>query len=90
MRSKISKFGPALLFAVLLSPLLHTGCAARVESGYRVYDPYYRDYHVWNDQEAGYYNRWVTENHRNNQDFRKLSKPDQKQYWDWRHSQSGH
>jgi hypothetical protein len=86
MRSIISKFGPALLFAALLSPMLQTGCAVRVESGYRVYDPYYRDYHVWNGQEAGYYNRWVTENHRSNQDFRKLNKSAQKQYWDWRHS----
>ena len=83
---RVSNFGPAILFAVLLT----TGCAVRVNSGYRVYDPYYSDYHVWNDAEVAHYNQWVTENHRENRDFRKLSKADQKQYWDWRHSHTDH
>ena len=77
--------GLALLLALLLSPVLNTGCAVRVSSGYRVYDPYHRDYHTWNDGEGVYYNQWVLENHRDHQDFRKLRKEDQKRYWDWRH-----
>jgi len=85
MCSMKSRFRRALVFAALLSPLLPTGCAVRVRSGYRVYDPYHSDYHTWNDGETVYYNQWLTENHRDHQDFRKLHKEDQKRYWDWRH-----
>ena len=54
---------------------------------YRVYDPYYSDYHVWNDSEVGYYNQWARENHYDeHRDFRKLPPEQQKQYWTWRHS----
>jgi len=75
----------AVMTAALLSPLIITGCSAHAE--YRVYDPYYSDYHAWGPGEVVYYNRWTAENHRENRDFRKLSKEDQHQYWTWRHSQ---
>src|SRR6476659_4903944 len=45
-----------LLAACLVSPLMFTGCAARA-GYYRPYDPYYRDYHNWNNGEVEYYNR---------------------------------
>jgi hypothetical protein len=67
-----------ILFGMMLalaSPLMMTGCEGRVSTGYRVYDPGYRDYHTWDD------------NHKEHQDFRKRSKDEQKQYWDWRHNQ---
>jgi hypothetical protein len=88
MRSKTLRFAPALLFTFLLLPLSNTGCAVRAE--YRVYDPYYHDYHVWNDRESASYRQWAVQNHRENVDFRKLNKNDQKQYWDWRHSHPDH
>jgi hypothetical protein len=75
----------ALLTGALLLPAMFTGCSAHV--GYRVYDPYYSDYHVWGPGETVYYNRWAAENHRDTRDFRKLPKEDQHQYWTWRHSQ---
>lgn len=54
---------------------------------YRVYDPYYSDYHVWNDSEVVYYNQWARENHYDERrDFRKLPPEQQKQYWTWRHT----
>lgn len=54
---------------------------------YRVYDPYYTDYHVWNHDEVVYYNRWAAETHRDpNRDFRKLPPNEQKEYWTWRHN----
>lgn len=54
---------------------------------YRVYDPYYTDYHVWNNDEIAYYHRWSDETHRDrNRDFRKLSRDEQKEYWNWRHN----
>jgi hypothetical protein len=57
---------------------------------YRVYDPYYSDYHVWNDQEIVYYHQWARERHYDeNRDFRKLPPDQQKDYWTWRHSHGG-
>jgi hypothetical protein len=67
-----------------------TGCAARVGYGYSIYDPAYGDYHVWNDPEPLYYNQWVTDNHRDWRDFRKLKPEEQRQYWTWRHSPAAH
>jgi hypothetical protein len=85
MLLKNRHFRTALMTGSLLSSAMITGCSAHV--GYRVYDPYYSDYHVWGPGERVYYNRWVAENHRENRDFRKLPKEDQHQYWTWRHSQ---
>ncbi len=52
------RFSQHLLSAVfaiaLVTPAIITGCAARVGVGYRVYDPGYGDYHVWDDNEAGF------------------------------------
>lgn len=78
----------------LSSMLLLAGAVASSAAGiacehhpYRVYDPYYTDYHVWNDNEVVYYNRWAAENHRDpHRDFRHLNKDEQKEYWTWRHN----
>jgi hypothetical protein len=54
---------------------------------YRVYDPYYSDYHVWNNNEDVYYHQWARENHYDeHRDFRHIPAEQQKQYWTWRHS----
>jgi hypothetical protein len=77
--------GTLCLTATMAVSLTTTGCAEH--HYYRVYDPYYRDYHVWNDSEVGYYHRWAAESHRDpNRDFRKIPPNEQKEYWDWRHS----
>jgi len=53
---------------------------------YRAYDPYYSDYHVWNQDEVIYYQQWCRETHRDaGRDFRKLPANEQKEYWTWRH-----
>lgn len=73
-----------LLAAALTSSFAGMACE---HHPYRVYDPYYTDYHVWNDEEVGYYNRWAVETHRDpHRDFRKINKDEQKEYWTWRHS----
>lgn len=78
-----------LLAAALASPLVSTGCAGH--GYYRTYDPYYHDYHRWDDHEQVYYHQWITINHRPDRDFRQLGPDEQKQYWDWRHGHSdGH
>jgi len=58
------------------------GCAE-----HRYYDPYYHDYHVWSDAEIVYYRRWCVETHRDpNREFRRISRDEQREYWNWRHS----
>ncbi len=90
MRKPNSRFAAASITVSLFVATLLTGCAAHVGVGYRVYDPYYGDYHVWNDPEIGYYNQWVVETHLPHRDYRKLSRKDQHAYWDWRHQHGAH
>ena len=71
------------LLPMFLALAFFTACSARV--GYRVYDPGYRDYHVWNDAEIGYYNTWIVETHRPRMEYRRMRRPDQDEYWHWRH-----
>ena len=76
---------PALLLAGALAvPVAIAGCSANV--GYRTYDPYYNDYHVWNHDEVVYYTNWEHETHREHRDFKKRSPEEQKEYFTWRHS----
>ena len=74
----------------MLAPVMITGCASHVGVGYRVRDPYYRDYHAWNGPEVGYYNQWVIETHRPNREFRRMKRQEQREYWKWRHDRDRH
>jgi hypothetical protein len=77
-----------LLAAALTSSLAGIACE---HHPYRVYDPYYTDYHVWNGEEVGYYNRWAIETHRDpHRDFRRIPPGEQKEYWTWRHNHGDH
>jgi hypothetical protein len=76
-----------LLAAATVSPVIITGCSARVSTGYTVHDGYYNDDHVWDGTEVTYYNRWETDTHRKNKDYRKRSAAEQKEYMTWRHEQ---
>ena len=78
-----------LLAAALTAALGGIGCSEH--HYYRVYDPYYTDYHVWNQDEVTYYHRWADETRRDpDRDFRKLPKEEQKEYWTWRHNHGDH
>ncbi|MGA7217730.1 MAG: hypothetical protein WBX38_05420 [Candidatus Sulfotelmatobacter sp.] len=84
MNSKSRFLSSCVLAAAMASAALGTACAHHY---YRVYDPYYTDYHVWNGAEVDYYHQWSHENHYDeHRDFRKLPPDQQKQYWTWRHS----
>jgi hypothetical protein len=88
MDSKSRFISSLFLSAALACSVLGTACA---EHHYRVYDPYYSDYHVWNGGEVVYYNQWARENHRDEHaDFRKLPADQQKEYWTWRHTHGDH
>jgi hypothetical protein len=77
-----------MLGAALASSTVGLACEHHY---YRVYDPYYTDYHVWNDTEITYYQRWSNETHRDwHRDFRKLPPEEQKEYWTWRHNHGDH
>lgn len=84
-----NSLGTFMLAAALTSSLAGIGCAEH--HSYRVYDPYYTDYHAWNGNEVVYYNRWTDETHRDrHRDFRKLPPEEQKEYWTWRHNHGDH
>jgi hypothetical protein len=81
---KLSKYVHSLLLSALLASVAVTGCTVR--AGYRAYDPYHSDYHVWDGAEVGFYNQWAVETHHDpHRDFRKLKRDDQQAYWNWRH-----
>ncbi len=61
---------------------LAVGCT--VHAGY--YDPYYHDRHPWGG-ETVYYQHWENDTHRHHEDFKKRSREEQREYWDWRHHQ---
>jgi hypothetical protein len=75
-----------VLVSALISPVMLGGCAAR--ASYRTYDPYYTDYHRWDDHETTYYVQWETETRRDHRDFEKRDKNEQKESWEWRHNHS--
>jgi len=52
---------------------------------HRVYDPVHKDYHTWTDDEDRRYRMYLDEHHRQYKDFSRLSKKDQREYWQWRH-----
>lgn len=76
------------LLSLPLFALLLAGCTAHV--GYRSYDPYYHDYHTWNDAEGPYYNQWIIETHHDHVDYRHLHRSDRDAYWRWRHDHGDH
>jgi hypothetical protein len=65
-----------------LGMLVISGCSAHV----RYYDPYYHDYHYWNQDEVVYYQQWERETHRQHVEFKDRSQDEQTEYWKWRHS----
>jgi len=93
MRNLRQTLRAALLVVSLTTPVMFTGCGGGVGVGvaYRVRDPYYGDYHYWDNNEQGFYVQWAQEYHHDpHRDFRKLNHHDQKQYWEWRHNHERH
>jgi hypothetical protein len=88
MDSKSRILSSCLLAGALAFSALGTACEHHY---YRVYDPYYSDYHVWNGDEVVFYQQWARERHYDEHvDFRKLPPERQKEYWNWRHSHGDH
>jgi hypothetical protein len=66
---KSSRF---LLAAVLMIPLLGTGCAA------------HRQVYAWGPGETTYYVRWEHETHRDHVEWESRNDADHNAYWNWR------
>jgi hypothetical protein len=88
MRPTSPLFNSFLLTAALVLPLATIGCSEH--HYYRAYDPYYHDYHRWDNRETIYYQQWENENHHEHRDFRQRNADEQKEYWNWRHSHADH
>jgi hypothetical protein len=76
--------GTLVLGAALISPVLISGCAARV------YDYQYHDYHRWDGRERGYYIEWERDTHHRDMDYARRDEEEQKEYWQWRNNHYGH
>ena len=77
-----------MLLACALTAVITSGCAHH--HYYRVYDPYYNDYHAWTPAEDGYYRQWLKERHYEYREFSKLNPNEQRDYWNWRHHDQDH
>jgi len=84
MRNFNRPFISFLLAAALATPVLVTGCSARVSNGY-VNDGHYNDNH-WSSHETVYYSQWESSTHRDHVDYQKRSAEEQNEYWAWRHN----
>jgi len=62
-----------LMGGVLALPAMITGCTQHIT-------------HVWNNNEAGPYQQWEGETHRDHKDFTERNVDEQKEYWTWRDS----
>lgn len=70
---------------------LSSGCSGTVGLGYgyRVYDPYYGDYHVWGPEDNAVYLGWENENHYPHRDFRRLSPDRRRAFFEYQHHGAG-
>jgi len=86
--NKMKRF--LILSALVLSTTLIGPIVAQAGTPHekRYYDKSGKDYHTWNSNEDRAYRAYLTEQHRNYQDFNKTSRSQQQQYFAWRHQHS--
>lgn len=80
--------GILMLGAALIAPV-----AARADNDnhdkkqqvQRYYDKKHHDYHEWNENEDRAYRSYLQENRRDYREFRVVQRPQQQQYFGWRH-----
>jgi hypothetical protein len=52
----------------------------------RYYDRAGKDYHTWNNNEDRAYRSYLQEQHQDYRNFNKVKRPQQQQYFTWRHT----
>jgi len=60
------------------------------EREHRVYDPYHKEYHNWNQKEDEAYRHWLEDRHEAYVDYQHLDRKKQREYWKWRHEHEEH
>jgi len=85
----------ALLSAALIAPAglmafqqsdEKTTTTTTTTEAHRYYDPGYKEYHEWDSNEDRAYRMYLQENHRDYQEFPKMTTTEQTEYWKWRHN----
>jgi hypothetical protein len=79
--------GSLFLTAALMAPVSLIA-APRPQSAsvqVRVFDKDHNDYHNWDDNENQAWGRFQVETKKKPQEFSKVNKKEQSQYWNWRH-----
>jgi hypothetical protein len=87
--------GSLLLTAVLAAPVAMMAASSpqdnknqenkQSENNKRYYDKGHKDYHTWDSNEDGAYQRYQTQHHEKRA-FVRLNSKQQTNYWTWRHS----
>jgi hypothetical protein len=72
------------IFLVLAALTGLSGCVVGTRGSY--YDPYYRDYHTWNDAEEAQFRIYLGERQQPYREYRRLDADQQRDYWQWRHA----
>jgi len=63
----------------------------RDRDNHRVYDPYRKDYHNWDDREDHAFREWLHDvRHEEYRDYASLRAREQREYWKWRHAHEEH
>ena len=84
--SRMNRYiGPLVFAAAMIVPLAGSGCAAHV----RYYDEYHNDYHRWDAGEDHAYRVWLRERRYEFREYNRLSRDEQRDYWNWRHDHPG-
>ena len=88
---RTSKLSTLVLACSLTVPVVCAGTAVaqdhreQQQNALRMYDATHRDYHNWNDDEDRHDREYMQEHHRKYREFSRLSKKQQREYWQWRH-----
>jgi hypothetical protein len=81
-----------ILAAAITAPMTIIAATGPNDDGVqvRVYDSRHKDYHNWDDRENASWGIYLTNNHKKPHEFKKASKREQSDYWNWRHAHPDH
>ena len=84
-------FSALIMTAALGAPMVSTTSALAAEPGaqasvrLRIYDPYRRDFHVWDRHEQEEYRAYLYAHHRPYVTYQRQRDGERRNYWRWRH-----
>jgi hypothetical protein len=84
-------FSALLMTATLAAPMVVPSSALAGEPGaratvtLRVFDPFRRDYHVWDHREERSYRAYLAARHRAYLSYQRQRLAERRAYWRWRH-----